>query len=75
MTLAMRKHELINARRAHTAWQLLVNFIRVWADCPVMSFAPVWPWLCIREIIWEEVRRDTCNALANFSATLIKHKV
>lgn len=75
MTLALKKHELRNVRRAHTAWQLLVNFIRVWADCPVMNFAPVWPWLCLREVIQERVRRVTQNVLANFSGTLTKHEV
>ena len=43
----MRKSEAVNVRRAHTAWQLLVNFIGVMADGSVMNFAPVWPWLCL----------------------------
>lgn len=75
MTLAMRKSEAVSVSRAHTAWQLLVNFIGVRADGPVMNFAPVWPWLCLRKMIRERVRRELRNAMANFSPTLTKDKV
>jgi len=42
LAITSGKYESRNIRGVLTALQLLINFIRFWADCPGMNFAPVW---------------------------------